>query len=370
MLKIFHTRCNGAAPAVRALLICCLLCAATTAGAVNVEDLYRVSVAVAGEDAVQRQSAVQEAFGKVLVKVTGSRQVVSRKSLRSDFDDPSRYVQQYRYRTLSAQTPESAANRLLEVAFDADELERLLQRRGLPLWGANRPGILVWLGLDEPGRKRRLANPEMDLAVHRALAETAADRGLPILLPLMDLEDQSQMQVADLWGDFETNIRAASRRYAPDLILVGRVSALDRGVWRGEWRLYHADRASAWSNQAESEGVLAVDALQRAADELAALYAPLRQERDLSTVRLQVTGIHSLEDYASMLEILSTQKSLERVVVVAVSADTVTYDLHGLGGAAALESGLRIGGRLEPDLQVSRGTDPITTLVDLYYRLR
>ncbi|MCB1758808.1 MAG: DUF2066 domain-containing protein [Gammaproteobacteria bacterium] len=370
MLKILIARSRGAANPRFLALLCTLLSAATQVGAVEVEDLYRVSVTVAGEDAAQRKSALQEAFRGVLVKVTGSRQVIARQSLQADIADPSRFVQQYRYRALPTQGDVPAANRLLEVAFDADELERLLQQRGLPQWGVNRPGILVWLGLDEQGQKRRLALPEIDLALYRALQEGAATRGLPLLLPLMDLEDQSQLQVADLWGDFENNIRAASRRYGPDLILVGRISALDRELWRGEWRLYQADRASAWNNQAESSSALAADALQRAGDELAALYAPLRQERDLSTVRLQVTGIHSLEDYASVLEILSTQQSLERVVVVSANADTIVYDLHGLGGASALESGLRIGGRLEPDLQSGRGSDPLTTLVDLYYHLR
>jgi len=335
----------------------------------EVNGLYDAGSPVAGVDAAERKSAIRDAFGKVLVKLTGNSRIASRKALAADLGNASRYVQQYRYEALPADSNGDQAGRLLWVSFDKIEMDRLLQRHGLPIWNANRPSVLLWAGEERQG-KRRLLNPDSDTDVRLALERVAAERGLPLLLPLMDLEDQGQMQVADIWGNFESNIRAASRRYAADLILTGRLVRVDSSLWRGEWRLYYADSESYWNNEAASRDALTSDALQRTADSLADRFAPLKEERSLSTVRLRVAGIASLSDYAAVLEFLSSQSSLERVVISSVEPNAVVYDLHGQGGAIALNRGLGIGGLIEVDPGAGFQPDASAIPVDLYYRMR
>lgn len=342
---------------------------APAAQSAEVSGLYDAVTPVAGVGAAERNVAVRDAMGKVLVKVTGNRQVTSRKALAAELDNASRYLQQYRYQSLSAAQRSDQPQQQLLTSFDKNELDRLLRNLGLPVWSANRPTILIWLG-DEQRAKRRLLTPDLDSSVRAAVDRVAAARGLPLMLPLMDLEDQGQLQVADLWGDFENNIRAASRRYAPDLILTGRLIETAARSWRGDWRLYSADSQSHWSSAAATREELVTDALQQAADNLANRFAPLREERSLSTVRLRVAGISALTDYAAVLELLSSQNSLERVVLVAVEPEAVVYDLHGQGGAAALEPGLEVGGLIEADPNAVFATDTSAPAVDLYYRMR
>jgi len=335
----------------------------------EVRGLYDASAPVSGNEAAERNTAIRDAFGKVLVKVTGNSRIVSRKALAADFENASRYVQQYRYETIPLGNSGDQVGRALHVSFDKTELDSLLQSRGLPVWAANRPSILVWLGEERRG-KRRLFNPDTDADLRQVLDRVSAERGVPLLLPIMDLEDQGQLQVADIWGNFENNIRAASRRYATDLILTGRMVAVGAKLWRGEWRLYYGDSLTYWNNEASSRDGLMTDALQHTADKLADRFSPLKVERSLSTVRVRVAGIGNISDYAAVLEFLSTQSALERVVVFSVEQDAVVYDLHGKGGVTALESGLGIGGLIESDpvgaLQPAASAIP----VDLYYRMR
>ncbi len=349
------------------LMLCAFYGPLVTGAQIN--GLYDAVSPVVGTEAVERNTAVRAAFGKVLVKVTGNRRVASRKALAADSKNASRYVQQYRYQVLSGTDNRDQPGRQLKVSFDKNELDRLLQSRGLPVWSANRPSVLVWLGL-ESKRKRRLMNPEIDADLRLVLEQVAAERGIPLVLPLMDLEDQGQMQVADLWGNFESNIRTASRRYAPELILTGSLVRVNKGRWRGEWQLYYADSQSHWSAEADSRISLTADALQRTGDHLANRFAPLKEERSLSTVRLRVAGIEQLSDYASVLELLSAQNFLERVVVVSVAPDVVIYDLHGQGGVTALERGLGIGGLIESDPGAAFQPEASAALVDLFYRMR
>ncbi|MCP5407350.1 MAG: DUF2066 domain-containing protein [Chromatiaceae bacterium] len=335
----------------------------------QVDGLYDAESPVSGGDASERNSAIRDAFAKVLVKLTGNSGIASRKALAADLENASHYVQQYRYEAAPAVGNEVQSGRLLQVSFDKNEINRLLQNRGLPIWSANRPSVLLWVGEEQQG-KRRLLNPDMDTDVRAALDQVAAERGVPLLLPLMDLEDQGQMQVADIWGNFENNIRAASRRYASDLILTGRLVRVDKSLWRGEWRLYHADSQSNWNNEAASRNALTVDALQRTADSLANRFAPIKEERSLSTVRLRVSGIDSLEDYAAVLRLLGGQSSLERVVISSVEPNAVVYDLHGQGGVAVLDRELGIGGLIETDPGAAFQPDASAIPIDLYYRMR
>ncbi|MCB1752384.1 MAG: DUF2066 domain-containing protein [Gammaproteobacteria bacterium] len=353
--------------AVSLLMLCAFYGASLPAA--EVYGLYDAESPVAGSGAAERNSAIRDAFGKVLVKLTGDSRIAARKSLAADLGNASRYVQQYRYQALPAAGSGEQADRLLQVSFDKIETDRLLHSRGLPIWNANRPSVLLWVGEERQG-KRRLLNPDIDTDVRLALDQVAAERGLPLLLPLMDLEDQGQMQVADIWGNFENNIRAASRRYAPDLILTGRLSRVDKNLWRGYWRLYYGDSQRNWNNEADTRNALTVDALQSAANSLADRFAPLKEERSLSTVRLRVAGIDSLSDYAAVLELLASQNSLERVVVSSVEPNAVVYDLHGQGGVAALERELGLGGLIEADPGAAMQPDVAVIPVDLYYRMR
>ncbi len=334
--------------------------------------LYRAEVPVAGQQADQRNQAIGDAFVKVLVKVTGNRRIVSRGNLNQEVANASRYVQEYSYRT------ESEQERYLDVIFDAQAVNRLLRARSLPVWGArNRPGILVWMAAEQQGKRRLLVADRGDASVHAAIESTARERGLPLLFPLMDLEDQGRLQVADIWGDFEVNIRAASRRYNTDLILTGRLNQVSNASWRGHWQLYQERSNANWNNQGKSREAAAADALQHAADLLANRYAPLAtRDTGRTLFRLRVSGINTLADYAAVGRLLGSQASLERVAVATVEPAVVTYELEARTGIDVLEQGLAVGGLLEPDSETGVGFEaldgsaPAQPNADLYFRIR
>lgn len=365
-----NLRCSVLLRPLLCLVIMLSLAYGRLLAASEVIGLYDAEAPVTGVEAAERKAAIREAFAKVLIKVTGNTGVASRSSLAADLDNAARYVQQYRYESLPEGKQGDQVERLLKVSFDRAEIDRLLQSRGLPNWSANRPSVLIWVGEESRG-KRRLLIPDLDTDLRQATDRVAAERGLPLLLPLMDLEDQGQLQVADIWGNFETNIRAASRRYAPDLILVGRLQTVSANLSRGEWQLYSSGTQSdSWNNQRSSRDDAIADALRQTADILASRFAPLRDERSLSTVRLRVAGITTLAGYGAVLDLLGTQNSLERVVVASVEQNAVVFDLHGQGGAAAVIRGLDIGGLLEPDPTAAGQPVGSAIPVDLYYRMR
>ncbi|MCW8908099.1 MAG: DUF2066 domain-containing protein [Sedimenticola sp.] len=354
-------------------LLLALLLGAVSADASQVDGLYSAEVQVAGQSAEQRTEGIVRAFAEMLVKVTGNRTIAGRSELQEALKLAPRYVQQYRYRLVPASgggdEAEQDASRLLMVQFDAEAVRRLLRERRLPVWGENRPAGIVWLGVESAGQ-RRLLQPESDSELVIAMTAAAEKRGIPVLFPLMDLEDQSAVQVADLWGNFIQNIRRGSERYSPDLIVTGRLVRLSDRLWRVNWHLYHGDRSSVWRDEGSLPTELAAAGIQRVADLLAERYAPVLGEGSLSLIRLRISGVNSLEQYARVGELLRSQSAVERVEMVAAEPEAVTYELHSRGGVQVLEQGLSLGGVIEPLPELPTGAEPLTEGIDLHYRMR
>ena len=119
-----------------------LFCMAGDALAETVSDLYVAEVPVAGQTDAARSAAVREAFAKVLVKVSGDRDLPLRGKLRDLLSRVNSYVQQYGYRmpeTAQGTSAEAAAgnaapDRLLRVRFEEQAVNRELRQSGVPVW--------------------------------------------------------------------------------------------------------------------------------------------------------------------------------------------------------------------------------------------
>ena len=111
----------------------------------------------------------------------------------------------------------AAPTHTLDVSFAPSSLNRALNDLGLPLWGAERPETLLWLAVQESSRRYILAGGTQN-AVRRSLDQVTEKRALPVLLPLMDLQDQSAVDFSDVRGGFTGHVQDASERYGVDAI--------------------------------------------------------------------------------------------------------------------------------------------------------
>ena len=163
------------------LLLCALACAAG-ARAGEVEGLYETQVPVTGQREAERVDALRTAFRQVLVKVTGDRGAASHQAVQTLARSPLGYVQQYLYRPLPPDyTPAAAADpaptQMLWVRFDAQAVDLLLQQANEPVWGRMRPTTLVWLAVEDHGR-RALAGSDSLPELRSELEDQAEARGV------------------------------------------------------------------------------------------------------------------------------------------------------------------------------------------------
>jgi hypothetical protein len=364
--------------AFRLFLVLAALFSAPWASADRVANLYEAEVPVNGQSADTRADGIRNAFLSVLVKVSGDRGLLNNPDVSALLGRASAYVQQYRYMALDGSGSENSAespDRLLWVRFDERAVNRLLRESGVPVWGGTRPSVLVWLG-EEQGARRDLLSLEQEPQLQRYLNRVGHTRGLSFLWPLMDIEDRNTIRVSDLWGGFEENIRRASLRYQPDVILVGRMTALGQGSWRGEWLLYLPDKVNRWQTSARSQQELVDEGLNQAADALALRFAPQQASQGVSEIRIRVHGLSRLADYVLVKEYLQSLAMIEKLDLLSADSEKVNFLVRINGGREALERGIQLGAVLVPvesyDYAVTDDTKQSEVMPgeSLIYRLR
>jgi hypothetical protein len=334
-------------------LFFCLLSLPTHAA--ESRGLYRAEVEVADQGAESRLEGMRQAMAAVLLKVSGNSRVAEDATLAEAMKQPARYVQQYRYRreplppqeqeTLPP-TEEAKQERLLiSVRFDQRSIDELLQRSGFNVWGDARPSTLIWLGVEDGG-KRVLVGAN-DKGLVRELIETeAVRRALPVKLPLLDLTDQGKVRTVDVWGEFLDPIREASRRYTSQAILVGRLYPVSSRSWEVHWALDYRGELIRWQSQGDQVAPLITEAVDRVTDHLAMRFAQGSLDGS-GEVRMRVEGVQNLHDYRRVVDYLSEVHGVKQVVVELLTPDSVDLRITAEGGIDTVLQIIALGNTLE-----------------------
>lgn len=350
----------------------------------DVNNLYEASVRVADQGQAERNRAIRDAFVLVLVKVTGSREIPSLNSLRGELAKASSYVQQYRYQN-DPQAEPAATTRLLAVSFDKIAVDRVLRDRGLPVWGRSRPRVLAWVGVERDGR-RELLLPEFNPKLIKMLRTEAKRRGLPLILPMMDLEDQSALSATDLWGNFAGPVVEASSRYPHDAVLTLTLKPDGGQRWSGRWMLLDGEQQKNGQLSAKSLAVVLQNTMDATADDLAARYAPSGGTGAEQLV-MQVDAVRGFADLLRLQQFLDAQETLQSYQVRAIQGERVIVTLSLRGGLQSFSQAMNLSGILVPDTgaglvsgaTTAPGADPaysqsqaqaLVETVQLYYALR
>jgi hypothetical protein len=305
--------------------------------------LFEAEVVVSDQTPAQRSEALKSALREVLLRVTGQSSMLETPVVQTLLAGPEQLVQQYRYFTEPNQDPPLLK---LWVRFDGDAIRQTLQQQGMAYWGGERPDTLVWLAVEDRGN-RYLVSADDTSEVHRQVAAAAHARGVPVLFPLMDLEDQAQVRYADIWGGFFDKVISASQRYKTPVILIGRLNRMPSGGWASRWQLEMGGKTRSWSDAHPQLEVLAKQGIDDLADVQASQLA-VSTSATGSTVAISVAGIDTLAAYARSNNYLEALSSVRSVQVEEVKPGVVQYSLQLNGSMQDLARTIAIGTVLAP----------------------
>ena len=256
---------------LRFLLLSCLL-VAQSAVAGGVDGLFNAEVSVHSQSREDRNKALGKALEKVISRLTTGNEFTQNSTVKSALENAATYVDQYQY----IQIPDRAgknSSRVLRVSFNQDAVMAFMCDSGLTVWGADREKTLLWLVIEQRG-KQGFLDVEQGIEINIALEDAAKANGIPLLLPLMDLEEKQAISVKDILAPDAEKVLAVSARYDVASILSAKLIK-QRTCWRSEWALHFNNKVERWSNACSDLKTNLDHAMQRVYQHLSAYYAGL-----------------------------------------------------------------------------------------------
>jgi hypothetical protein len=216
-----------------------------------------------------------------------------------------------------------ATGGLLDVGFESGAIDQLLEQLGLPIWGRERPSIVV------------LLPSSAGADVRTQIEQTARARGLPLVWA----SESSDTATASSIAQFSE----LAARYNADGVLIGRlISASPVSVLR--WSVIlgstTSDEQGAW-----------IDGVNLAADTASRVFAVAANSSN--QVLVDVAGINDLDAYAKTLNYLGALSLVRTIGVESVSRDVVRFKLSLRGDQAALRRTIALDQRLQAEASAS-----------------
>jgi hypothetical protein len=292
------------------LFVGCLSLFSLVSHAENVKGLYLVREPVNGQSPQERDAATQRALDTLVMRLTGDPKAAQSPGLAELRKDPQQIISQYGF--------EAGPPEVLKVDFDPGTTAQALRRAGLPMWGANRPSILGWWLNDSAEGSSLVGDGQASAA---PLRRAAQHRGLPLRLPLADLNEQIVATAPNLEGTDPAPLKAASERYNADALLAVHAHE-EGGQWQAKWRLWMGDQKEAGSVQGADQAAVA-DAVMLAVNERLAprfVAKPGASGEQL----LEVQGMN-LERYAQLGRLLEPFNGR----LQSVDGDRILYRVNG-----------------------------------------
>ncbi len=305
-------------PIVRPVMLCLVLLTTPWVASAQIENLQQASVAVDSQAPGERGAAFEEALERVVVRLTGRVDAVEAARAAGVLESPKRFVQQFRY------DEDEEGGLRLSARFDGAALRAALVDAEIPVWQSARPPVLVWLVEDGAGG-RHLVDGNGEVAA--SLREPADAVGIPLLFPLLDLEDQRQVSVTDVTGGFDEPVLEASERYGTPLVLIGTLRH-DGSLVRTRWSLLIAGEASRWDGVANSTEQAFERAAMALAERLRPDYSALPDLDSDAGLSIWIAGIDALGAYARAERVLGELPGIEEVTAAEIVGDRVRVRLE------------------------------------------
>ncbi|AXV64983.1 DUF2066 domain-containing protein [Pseudoalteromonas lipolytica] len=287
------------------LLICLLLFfSSASVFAVEVTNLYQDTLKVADKSRDARLAASREALLNVLVKVSGDTSADQNPTAKERTKDISDYMLKFEY-------DEKADGTLnLVVKFEANKINALIKDLNLPLWGTRRPLVAIWLAIEDNWR-RELVTQESYPQLEQLIYDKAGRRGLPVVVPLLDLEDRAIVGIPEVWGNFSDPVERASSRYSAERSITARMyKQQDSETWVLDWRFTNDELFESNRLVGDKQQIVA-DMVDSLAGGLALEYAI-----DPTMIGQLATATFHLKGITNFVDIEFAKRRLESLSVV------------------------------------------------------
>ncbi|WP_178306464.1 DUF2066 domain-containing protein [Vibrio algicola] len=303
----------------------CLLAFSSAAYAKTKVDIYHVEVPMTD---VKNAKTVAWAQGlkQVLIKASGDTKIINNAVVKKALTDPSDYLAQFESGSMD-DTPS------MVMDFSPEPVQSLLSQAHAIFWPQLRNNVLVWV-IEDQNFERQIGWEQSGLDSIAPLQASSLKAGLPITLPLGDMDDMTHITAPELWGSFDQPLAKASQRYPVDGVLVLKVTRMGDGA-QVDWALHDIAPNKIATTQREpvtgsTEGSLQ-DSINNAIVQVSAYYAKqnkvaVNQASDDSLLG-HFNGINSAQNFFTLERMLKGLSSVAAVQVHQIQGDNIVFKI-------------------------------------------
>lgn len=335
---------------------------AATAQAVTLTNLYSINMPIHSQVTWRRLEIMPRAMAKVLVKVSGNASVMKSTQLKAQVKAAKNYVSQYYY-----YNDKQTKQLMIHVGFVPSVVNKWLSQTGSAIWGATRPLTLMWL-VDNDSGEWAAVNSSSDSKLEMLVNKGAVARGLPLILPIMDLIDMQKVSINDfVQGDWVA-IQAASARYSPDAILLVSVDDSNQSQINSEWHLLIQGNEQSWSVAAPSMTQIINKGMNQLTMHLTKQYAINETASGKAQmIQLQLVNVNEMGDYAEAKHYLNSVTGVKQVTLSSLNGSKATFNIQFDGSVPAFVQQLNLGRKLLP---ASQNSGMLSNEKSLVYQLK
>ena len=305
------------------------------ASAAEVKQLDEGVVPIDSRSTGLRSQGIKQAFENVVLKNSGTQSALNNERIKQQLNNASSLMTQYGYFEQDGQL-------FLKVNFDHKRLIALLREAGLPVWGKQRPLTIVWLAATEDGQ-REILNDASVAPSRLVFNQESAIKGIPLLFPMMDLEDSMRVGVNDIRGRFADNVASASLRYQANYSLVATIEP-NGTAYRYQMDLYPREKApqalqfsSLVSKSGETASIDdAIKAIMAATSEYYVSQYAVADSGQQNTTKVIFTDVANMQSLVEIERYLSQLSAIKAAKIAQIQGQTVKFNVDLFGDEADL----------------------------------
>lgn len=309
-------------------------CVSFATHAARIDNLYEAMVPVTSQDSQLRDNALRRVLQAVAIKVSGQN------NLPAYFSAPElpvqHLVEQFGYESLEKQ--DGQRQLYFWARLNTLGVQHMLREHNLPVWPEERPATLIWLALQDKNGQQIIAERSSH-AIIKLIQKLADERGLPVILPLMDLNENIAVNFTDITMMVSDHLSAISEKYASQYMLIGHVQQESEALWRGHWLVTGSTPFTTPAGTLEDVVTAAVNSLT---NEIAQKFASFSHNDNPQYIEITADDIQSADDYAKTLNYLKSISLVNQVDVVSLNQARAYFRLHTRADIATLLQIIRI----------------------------
>ncbi len=313
--------------------------------------LYTSQVDINKQSPAAMNKAFQQGLIQVLIKVSGNESIGTLPQIRDQLNSAKSLVHSFHFTTTDDTDIQANAQSItnldpnsnqekqqISIQYDKTAINKLLNNTNQAIWGADRPLTLVWLDTSS----KNILNAMDDDPLKTEIQTIANQRGIPLIFPLMDLQDQAYLTSKSL---SRVQINALLQRYHADAILIGQMHSTTNQT-KIEWHLNYQQQLTNWSNQALNPNATLVAGINQVANFYANQFAVIDTNNLLTSYTIAIDGISNLSQYGKLTAVLNNINLIDHYDIQDMNANGVVVKIDSSANLQQLSQALSSSHRL------------------------